>query len=306
MNAVLAISDHQEMRRLDASARWQAFDAQGGACRRSDAPAAAGTIVWRSWGSGPDLVLLHGSAGSWTHWLRNIDALARHHTVHAVDLPGNGDSGPHVGEKTLDALATAVLSSFDRLRSGAGQAPGAPISVVGFSFGSFIAEAIALQRPAEVEHLVLARGTFTEQLPPMPTTLRRWRHLLDDPLALREAHRHNLATLMFRDPARIDDLAMAAHAHNQVRAALDVGAFMPSRPVDALKRLRVAPCCITGEFDVLAGGAAAEQGAELHAQRPDATFHLIQGSGHWTPYEAADTFNALLEDELATRRIPAA
>ena len=34
----------------------------------------AGTeLVWREWGNGPALVLLHGC---WAHWVRNIAALA--------------------------------------------------------------------------------------------------------------------------------------------------------------------------------------------------------------------------------------
>ncbi len=52
---------------------------------------ACGTI-WRRWGEGPPLVLLHGGAGSWTHWIRNIDALAADRTLWIPDLPGLGDS----------------------------------------------------------------------------------------------------------------------------------------------------------------------------------------------------------------------
>jgi pimeloyl-ACP methyl ester carboxylesterase len=31
-------------------------------------------VVWRSWGSGPPLLLLHGLHGSWMHWVRNVAA----------------------------------------------------------------------------------------------------------------------------------------------------------------------------------------------------------------------------------------
>ncbi len=39
---------------------------------RSITPVGSGSMVWRSWGQGPALVLLHGASGSWTHWIRNI------------------------------------------------------------------------------------------------------------------------------------------------------------------------------------------------------------------------------------------
>ena len=49
-------------------------------------------MVWRTWGDGPALVLLHGGSGSWTHWVRNIAHFERDYRVIAGDLPGLGDS----------------------------------------------------------------------------------------------------------------------------------------------------------------------------------------------------------------------
>ena len=43
-------------------------------------------------GEGMPLVLLHGGVGSRTHWFRNIDRLAKHFHVVAIDLPGFGAS----------------------------------------------------------------------------------------------------------------------------------------------------------------------------------------------------------------------
>ncbi|MFZ4759001.1 MAG: alpha/beta fold hydrolase, partial [Burkholderiaceae bacterium] len=54
---------------LDASARVERT------------PCGDGTMVWRRWGTGRPLVLLHGGAGSWNHWARNIGRLARDREV---------------------------------------------------------------------------------------------------------------------------------------------------------------------------------------------------------------------------------
>ena len=60
--------------------------------RLAASPCGDGEMVWRIWGEGPPLVLLHGAHGSWTHWFNNIPGLAKHFTVLAPDLPGMGDS----------------------------------------------------------------------------------------------------------------------------------------------------------------------------------------------------------------------
>jgi pimeloyl-ACP methyl ester carboxylesterase len=246
-------------------------------------------IAWRSWGQGPDLVLLHGSAGAWTHWVRNIAVLSRTHTVHVPDLPGCGDSRSASTPASLAALAAALLAGFDGLRGA-----DVPFALLGFSFGSFVAEAIALLQPMRLRYLVLIRGSFGERLPPMPSGLVPWRHLIGDAPALREAHRHNLATLMFHDAERIDDTALELHARNQSLARLDVAALMGSRSPDALARLSVVPQCMSGEFDVLSGGDLSLQERALRRQQPDAGFHVIPEAGHGAAYEQADAFNAQL------------
>src|SRR5271169_1941099 len=60
--------------------------------RMQGTPCGKGEMVWRIWGAGPPLVLLHGGYGSWVHWIRNVLPLAERYTVIAPDMPGLGDS----------------------------------------------------------------------------------------------------------------------------------------------------------------------------------------------------------------------
>src|ERR671931_2054547 len=64
-----------------------------------------GRMVWRLWGSGPPLLLLHGGHGSWTHWIRTIPALAGQCTVVVPDMPGYGDSDAPPEPATIVGLA---------------------------------------------------------------------------------------------------------------------------------------------------------------------------------------------------------
>src|SRR5271165_857338 len=82
------------------------------AAQSQETPCGDGTMVWRIWGSGPVVLLLHGGAGSWRHWVRNLDHLSLTHTVVAPDLPGLGDSArapDPIDAISIGAIVTAGL-----------------------------------------------------------------------------------------------------------------------------------------------------------------------------------------------------
>ena len=65
----------------EALAPVRALDA---ACTRSETPCGNGSMVWRSWNNtaqAPVLVMLHGGAGSWQHWVRTIPAFTTRYQI---------------------------------------------------------------------------------------------------------------------------------------------------------------------------------------------------------------------------------
>jgi pimeloyl-ACP methyl ester carboxylesterase len=82
-----------------------ALDAQA---QTHDTRCGAGVMVWRQWGTGRPVILLHGGSGSWTHWIKCIPVLAFASTPrpHLVTF----SFGAHVG-----TCAAALLG--DRLQS---------------------------------------------------------------------------------------------------------------------------------------------------------------------------------------------
>ena len=255
-----------------------------GACR----------IAWREWGAGPPLVLLHGDAGSWTHWIRNVLVLAQRFRVIVPDIPGYGGSATPSEPATPESLAALLAEGLAAL-------PNAPrgYRLAGFSFGGIIAGHLAALDAARVKQLILlGAGGLGLRIPPVPVALRRPGRDMP-PSEVVAAHRHNLAVLMFGDPAQIDRLAVHVQMENVRSARGRAGGFPASDSLrQALPRVTARLCGIWGERDAFAAPFLAEREALLRGMHPALQFHVIRGAGHWTPYEAADSVNGIVLDML--------
>ena len=117
-------------------------------------------ITFAEAGSGPVMVMCHGGAGSHTHWARNIDALAAHFTVRALDLPGYGDSDPTNKDFTAEEHVAAATPKVDGLTADVER-----FHLVGFSFGGALSAGIAATLGERVEKLTLvAPGGFGDPI----------------------------------------------------------------------------------------------------------------------------------------------
>lgn len=257
--------------------------------RRIDVSDGHRVTVWRCWGAGPAVVLLHGGSGSWNHWVHNIAALAASHTVLVPDLPGYGDSGDLPPGTTLEELADIVLQALNTVLPGA-----EPVDLVAFSFGCIVAGQMAAAQPWRVGRLVLvgAVGLGIPRVGQKP--LKSWRREPDPALRL-QIQRDNLASQMIHDEAHIDALALRLHAHNLERTRFISKPI--SRSAALLERLREVDLPlfgIWGSGDVTASGRVQELGPLLQAKSPAAQFLVIEGAGHWVQYERPEAFNKAL------------
>ncbi len=105
-------------------------------------------MAYRSAGSGPVLVLVHGITSTSATWERVMPALAKHYTVIAPDLLGHGDTAKPRGDYSLGAYASGVRDLLIAL--GHERA-----TFVGHSLGGGIAMQLAYQFPERCERLVL-------------------------------------------------------------------------------------------------------------------------------------------------------
>jgi pimeloyl-ACP methyl ester carboxylesterase len=250
-------------------------------------------MTWRVWGAGPPLLLLHGASGSWTHWIRNIPALASRFTVYAPDMPGFGDSDTPPPPHTAEALAALVLAGLE------GVVPSPrPVDIAGFSFGGIVGAIMAARAPTRVRTLiVLGAGGFGLPRAPMRPLVRITPAMTAAEVA--RAHRENLNAVMLADRARIDDLAVHLQTENLRRARFRSGGIPESEALlAALPTVRARLAGIWGAHDAFVGGDVESRRRRLAAHQPDLDFRVLE-AGHWVIYEAADEVNAALLAMLA-------
>jgi pimeloyl-ACP methyl ester carboxylesterase len=105
-------------------------------------------VRFRTAGSGPLLVLVHGIAGSSSTWEEVAWALRHRYTVIAPDLLGHGESAKPRGDYSLGGFA-------NMLRDLLGALGHERATLVGHSLGGGVAMQFAYQFPERCERLVL-------------------------------------------------------------------------------------------------------------------------------------------------------
>jgi 2-hydroxy-6-oxonona-2,4-dienedioate hydrolase len=260
---------------------------------RIETPCGSGKMIWRRWGEGRPVVLLHGGAGSWMHWIKNIEFLAKTRAVWVPDMPGFGDSDlPSEDDLDADTLAPFVAQCAMEILHGE------RFDLVGFSFGSLVAVAIAIDPPPTLDSVVLVSasglGLFQGS-----ATLKSFRGVTD-PLEKVEVIRFNLQAMMLHDSASIDDLAIAIQQKSARRDRVKNRKLARTDyVVQNANRWHGPVYGIWGREDFAYRDqfpALKNVVAQLNLR--EAVF--IEGAGHWLPFERSDEFNTTLARILDT------
>ena len=104
--------------------------------------------VYRTVGSGPTVVLIHGMINSSRHWEAVAQRLAGSYRVIAPDLIGHGDAATPRGDYSLGAHAASIRDLLTTI--GVERA-----TIVGHSLGGGVAMQFFYQFPQRTERLVL-------------------------------------------------------------------------------------------------------------------------------------------------------
>jgi len=249
-------------------------------------------------GSGPPVLLLHGSGpgvSAWANWRLTMPALARNYRVIAPDLVGFGyTERPRNVYYSLQTWIDHVWSFLDAL--GIQQT-----SVVGNSLGGRIALGMAAQRPDRLHRLVLMGA------PGVGMTLTDGLKALREYEPSKDNMRQLLLGYFAVDPAIItDDLVRTRYEASVAPGAFEAYRDMFFSPRHAgselgiteeqVKSVATRTLLVHGREDKVVPVQVAWNTFRL---LPDAELAVFDRCGHWTQIERADDFNDLVGNFLA-------
>jgi pimeloyl-ACP methyl ester carboxylesterase len=259
-------------------------------------------------GSGPALVLLHGNGTMIRDFELSglIDAASATHRVIVFDRPGFGWSA-RPRTRIWAPVAQAHLLQQALVQLGVKSA-----TVVGHSWGTLVALALALEHPQQVARLVLLSGYYYPTLrldvplfsPPAIPIIGDVLRYSVSPLVGRLIW-PGLLRMLFgpqRVPARFDAFpTWMALRPSQLRAGAAESAMMVPAAMTLQKRYRELSMPVTivaGTGDRVA--SATHQSARLHRDLPGSELRLVPEMGHMIHHLALGEVMAAIDSTAAT------
>jgi pimeloyl-ACP methyl ester carboxylesterase len=229
-------------------------------------------------GTGRPILLLHGF-DTVDPEARFLEALARHGEILAPSAPGFGNSPRPKDFDTIYDLVHLYLAALATL-------PGDKITVLGFSFGGWLAAEIAAACAHRIDRLILVDPVGIK------ISDRETPDILDifnrSPDEVRRRSWHDPEHLA-PDYDAISDEQLVIHARN--REALCLYAWHPYMYNPQLPRwlgrINVSTLLIWGASDRV---VSPEYGRAFAGMIPGARFELIERAGHHPEIEQPETF----------------
>ncbi len=251
-------------------------------------------------GTGPDLLLLHGTGAASHSWAGLLPLLARHYRVIAPDLPGHGFS---------DGLPAAAMSP-EGMAAAVGLLMGAlaadPKVLVGHSAGAAIAVRLALDGLAAPERIVSLNGVILPlSLVPMHlfAPVAKWLAATGFVPRLFAFHAADRAVVdrLLRGTGSVvpEDIArayaMLFRHQGHAAGALTMMAHWDLAPTrEALARLAVPVLLVVGGNDRT---VPPEEANAILQRLPSARRVILPGLGHLAHEEAPEAISRLIDAE---------
>jgi len=257
-------------------------------------------------GSGPPLVLLHGTAidSASLSYGPSLPVLAQHRRVLALDWPGYGLSERPSFSMTMQEHVALLEAFLDA--KGLGR-----VHLAGFSMGGAIALGLALQASERVASLTLIGSYGLDARVPLPLVpymaLRAPKLSANVTWSMRRSRlltRLVLTRIVFSNP-RLVTAELVEAVHEQLRAPEAERSFVAwlreeLRPFslgtsyeDQLAEVAVPTLLLHGRNDRVVSWRKAARASE---RIPGARLVVVPGCGHWVMREAPEVFRSEVLD----------
>jgi 4,5:9,10-diseco-3-hydroxy-5,9,17-trioxoandrosta-1(10),2-diene-4-oate hydrolase len=253
-------------------------------------------------GSGPALILLHGSGpgvSGWSNFKGNLPVFAEQFRTVVLDMPGFGKSAPTELNRAYPKIAAdSVRFLMDQL--GMDKA-----HLLGNSMGGYVAAEVALAHPDRVDRMVMMGpgGLAVSTFSPEPSEgARRLGDFMKSPsreamVAWIDCMVANKAVV---NDELIDERMANALRPGAIEAAVAIFISLAKHPDETPLWAKAAqikqPTLITwGRDDRM---LPFEQGLFPFRRLPNAELHVFSRCGHWAQVERKSDFERLVVDFL--------
>lgn len=257
-------------------------------------------------GEGKPILLLHGANIGWAQWYQNIAELAKHYKVYALDLPGAGDSTKVNFYKTdFESDYVRIVDKFIETQNFK------KISIVGSSFGGWIALKLAIEHRPYIDKIVIGNPLgFTAYMPSKfrPVSFRPLAKFLSKTVLRPSRNNKNLEKFMrdvFFDKSQplavefVDYFYELSKTSHNLLFISRLAHFKGMRKELFLKKslpyINNPVMVIWGKEDPLMPYDTVLDNIKLI---PNVRLITLDEVGHMPPVEAADKFNKLTIDFL--------
>ncbi|MFH1539241.1 MAG: alpha/beta fold hydrolase [bacterium] len=255
-------------------------------------------------GEGDPLILIHGFSSSAYSWKDNIDALAEHAHVYAIDLPGFGFSDKPAGfGYTYDDFAQSVGEFMDKMgiqsATLAGSSMGGAVCIRFTGLYAGRVDRLALVGSAGYPHEEGRNPLFAALMTPV---VGPFLSSLNNARAMKAI----LKKTAFRDPAAVTNERAAAYfepfrvkgARDAMLKTLDnaLGTDMSGE----IRRIDKKTLLVWGDSDAL---VPLKYGEAFERDIPDSRLEVFENCGHLPQEERPEEFNKALITFLHETRV---
>jgi len=232
----------------------------------------------------PPLIMLHGLAVSSLSFLPNITELSKKHCVYLLDFPGgSGRSVPStllLKKRNVAAWLTDAIAQLEKRN----------VTVLGVSFGSWLATEYALTQPKQLDKLILASP------PPLAGKTKLKARTLFKMICLElNKTRSNISKLcqLLSAPNNPIDERVLTEMFNGLTYTKSFKESGHSMKQEKAQSITVPIHFIVGEYEILCDAKS------LQGHFPHANINIVENAGHMVAIEQSQKFNQLVINTMA-------